>query len=248
MAAQLQQFQRVTPTPEAAAPLPLQGATPAARQSRLRGVRWVALASLALVGCATAHAQVVVLSGRMGERALLVVDGQPHTVQVGQTVGGVKLLRWNGEVAEVERDGRVHRMRVGETPVQLGSAPARTAAREIVLTAGSGGHFTASGAINGKQVRFMVDTGATLVSLGKDDAERLGVDLTNARRSTTQTANGPVPVWLVTLNSVRVGEVELAQVGAAVVPQPMPMVLLGNSFLSRLQMKRDNDVMRLELR
>jgi aspartyl protease family protein len=213
-----------------------------------RACRRGGAAALIMTIAAATQAQLVVLSGRMGERALLVVDGQPYTVNVGQSVGGVTLLRWNGEAAEVERGGRVYPMRVGETPVLLGVAPPRSAAREIVLTAGSGGHFTAGGSINGKQVRFMVDTGATLVSLGKDDAERLGVDLTNARRATTQTANGPVPVWLVTLTSVRVGEVELANVGAAVVPQPMPLVLLGNSFLSRLQMKRENDTMRLELR
>jgi aspartyl protease family protein len=87
-----------------------------------------------------------------------------------------------------------------------------------------------------------------LVSLGKDDADRLGIDLSNARQGSTQTANGQVPVWLVTLNSVRIGDVELSNVGAAVLPQPMPMVLLGNSFLSRMNMKRENDVMRLELR
>lgn len=213
-----------------------------------RGRRACALATLALSCSAAAWAQSAVLSGRMGERALVVVDGQPYTLGVGQTAAGVKLRRWSGEVAEIERDGRIYSLRIGETPVQLGTAPPRTAAREIVLTAGSGGHFTAGGAINGRQVRFMVDTGATLVSLGKDDADRLGVDLSNARRGTTQTANGPVPVWLVTLTSVRVGDVELANVGAAVVPQPMPMVLLGNSFLSRLQMKRENDVLRLELR
>jgi aspartyl protease family protein len=94
----------------------------------------------------------------------------------------------------------------------------------------------------------MVDTGATLVSIGKDDAERLGLDLSTARRGATQTANGAVVVALVTLSSVRIGDVELANVGAVVMPQSMPVVLLGNSFLSRLQMKRENDVMRLELR
>ncbi len=239
MAAELQQLPGVSAA--------LAAACAAASAGRTPGRMLAAGLTLALAAT-VAHAQLVVLSGRMGERALLVVDGQPYTMNVGQSVGGVKLLRWNGEVAEVERGGRVYPMRVGETPVQLGVAPPRAAAREIVLHAGSGGHFTAGGSINGKQVRFMVDTGATLVSLGKDDADRLGVDLGNARRGTTQTANGPVPVWLVTLTSVRVGEVELANVGAAVVPQPMPMVLLGNSFLSRLQMKRENDTMRLELR
>ncbi len=203
---------------------------------------------LGLLPQGSALAQSVVLSGRMGDRALLVVDGQPHAVHPGQTVAGVKLLRWNGDTAEVERNGQTYPLQVGGTPANLGAAAPRTSGREIVMTAGSGGHFTAAGSINGKQVRFMVDTGATLVSLGRDDAERLGIDLRSARRGSTQTANGTVPIWLVTLNSVRVGDVELTNVGAAVVPQAMPMVLLGNSFLARLQMKRDNDVMRLELK
>jgi aspartyl protease family protein len=74
------------------------------------------------------------------------------------------------------------------------------------------------------------------------------LDLSGAQAGTSQTANGPVPIQIVMLSSVRVGDLELTNVGAAVVPQPMPMILLGNSFLSRLQMRRDNDVMRLERR
>jgi len=124
----------------------------------------------------------------------------------------------------------------------------RAAAREIVVSAGSGGHFTPAGAINGRAVRFMVDTGATLVALGRDEALRLGLDLSSARQGLSQTANGAVPVHIVVLDRVRVGEVEITQVGAVVMPQPMPYVLLGNSFLSRFQMRRDNDVLRLELR
>ncbi len=201
----------------------------------------------ALLG-GTAWAQGVVLSGRMGERALLVVDGQPRAVAVGQTVGGVTFKRWVGDDAEVETTAGKQLLRVGGTPVQLGTASRTGGGREIVLTAGSGGHFTTAGTINGKQVRFVVDTGATLVAMGRDDAQRLGIDLSTAQRGMTQTANGAVPVHVVTLTSVRVGDVELANVGAVVLPQSMPVVLLGNSFLSRFQMRRDNDVMRLELR
>ncbi len=190
----------------------------------------------------------MVLSGRMGDRALLVVDGRPLTVDVGQQAGGVKLLRWIGEAAEVDAGSGAVQLRIGGTPARLGGAAPRAAAREVVITAGPGGHFTTAGAINGKAVSFMVDTGATLVALGLDQAERLGIDLSTARTGMTQTANGAVPVQLVTLTSVRVGEVELANVGAALMPMPMPMVLLGNSFLARLQMRRDNDVMRLERR
>jgi aspartyl protease family protein len=205
---------------------------------------------LLLLAAGAAQAQTVSLAGRMGERALLVIDGQPRALAVGQAAGGVKLLRWvgAGEQVEVEFKGGTSVLRLGSTPAQLGAAPTRNGGREIVISAGPGGHFVSSGAINGRPVRFMVDTGATLVSLGLDDARRLGIDLGSARKVMTHTANGAVPSQLVTLNSVRVGDVELHNVGAVIVPQPMPMVLLGNSFLSRLQMRRDNDVMRLELR
>lgn len=205
----------------------------------------------AVLGLWVAHgaqAQSVALAGRMGERALLVINGAPHTVAVGGTANGVRLLRWDGDSAEVEFSGGRARLRVGGTPAQVGVAPPAPPAREIVMTAGSGGHFMPGGAINGKTVRFMVDTGATLVAMGRDDAQRLGLDLSEARQGVSQTANGPVPVHIVVLDRVRVGEVEINNVGAVVVPQAMPFVLLGNSFLSRFQMRRDNDVMRLQLR
>jgi aspartyl protease family protein len=204
-------------------------------------------AVLGLAWVLGAQAQTVALAGRMGDRALLVVNGAPHTVAVGAAGGGVKLLRWLGEDAEVEITGSRVRLRVGGTPAQLG-ATSTAPAREIVMTAGSGGHFMPEGAINGHAARFMVDTGATLVAIGRDEAVRLGVNLSNASRGLSQTANGPVPVQIVVLDRIRVGGVEITNVGAAIVPQAMPFVLLGNSFLSRFQMRRDNDVMQLKLK
>jgi aspartyl protease family protein len=207
------------------------------------------LAAAALASAAVAQAQGVVLAGRMGERALLVIDGRPHTVAVGQTAAGVRLLRWAGDSAEIERGGATYALPLGAAPAQLGAAPAASAAaREVVISAGPGGHFVASGSINGRAARFMVDTGATLVSIGRDDAERMGLDLKAARNTVTQTANGPVTVQTLTLATVRVGEVELSNVSAMVLPTAMPYVLLGNSWLGRFQMRRVNDVMRLELR
>jgi aspartyl protease family protein len=206
------------------------------------------LALTLALGSGAASAQGVVLSGRMGDRALFVVDGQTVTLRPGERRDGLRLLGWAGDEAEVEVAGQRARLRVGGTPTLVGGAVPKAAAREIVVSAGPGGHFTPAGAINGRPVRFMVDTGATLVALGRDEALRLGLDLSGARVGTSQTANGPVPVQIIVLERVRVGEVEILQVGAAVMPQPMPYVLLGNSFLSRFQMRRDNDVMRLELR
>ncbi len=117
-----------------------------------------------------------------------------------------------------------------------------------MLTAGPGGHFTTLGAINGRPTQFLVDTGATHVALGRDEAERLGIDWRAGRPGMVRTANGDVTSHTVTLRSVRVGEVEVGQVTATVLPSPLPLVLLGNSFLSRFQMTRENDVLRLQRR
>jgi aspartyl protease family protein len=57
-----------------------------------------------------------------------------------------------------------------------------------------------------------------------------------------------VQAWRTRLASVRVGDVEVFDVEAVVLQQPMPYVLLGNSFLNRFQMRRDNVQLTLERR
>ena len=208
---------------------------------------WVG-ASLATL-CALAHAQSVTLAGSMGNKALLVIDGQPHMLAVGQSAAGVTLQQLGEGRATVQQGGSSTTLRLGGAPARLsGTAVPAADALEIVLQAGLGGHFTSAGSINGRPVQFMVDTGATVVALSQAEAQRIGLDYRDAQRGMTQTANGPVPVHRVSLGRVRVGEVEIANVDAIVMPAQMPYVLLGNSFLSRFQMRRDNDVLRLEKR
>jgi aspartyl protease family protein len=208
------------------------------------------LAALVLcAACSPAAAQSITLAGSMGSKALLVIDGQPHTLAVGQSAMGVTLLQLGDGQAQVQRAGGTATLRLGGAPARLAGTPAAsTSAQEIVMPAGLGGHFTSSGSINGRTVQFMVDTGATVVALSQGEAERIGLDWRSAPRALTQTANGAVPVHRVSLGAVRVGEVEVSNVDAIVMPAQMPYVLLGNSFLSRFQMRRDNDVLRLERR
>lgn len=195
-----------------------------------------------------AGAQNVSLAGHMGRKALLVVDGQTVTLGVGETARGVKLLALDDGRARVEWGGKVSVLVGGGAPVNLGAGSPAGGNREIVLPVGPGGHFLASGAINGRATRFMVDTGATMVAMGQAEADRLGIDYAKGERGMVQTANGAAPAYVVTLSAVTVGNVTIANVQALVTPMPMPMVLLGNSFLSRFQMRRESDVMRLELR
>lgn len=207
------------------------------------GGAWVTL----LAG--PALAQGVQFAGQMGPKALLVIDGQPKALAVGETHAGVRLLTTQAGVAEVERDGQRLTLRLGGVPVAVGgNSGGASASREVVLSADAAGHFVSEGAVNGRSTRFLVDTGATAVTLSQTEADRLGLDWRRAPRAQATTANGAVPASVITLSSVRLGEVTVAGVPAIVLPAQLPYILLGNTFLSRFQMRRDNDVMRLELK
>ena len=209
----------------------------------------IALAAMLLIGAGAAAAQSVTLNGSIGsQQALLVIDGQPFAVAVGKEVKGVRLISLSGPQAEVAVGGARRTLLLGAGPVKVSADSGSRSGSEIILTASHGGHFNTVGQINGKAVSFMVDTGATKVSMGQAEAERLGVDYKAGTRGLAETANGRVPVYAIVLNSVRVGDVEVANVEALVLPAAMPHILLGNSFLTRFSMKRENEVMRLEKR
>jgi aspartyl protease family protein len=196
-----------------------------------------------------ASAQQVALSGVMGGKGLLVIDGAPpKLLAAGQTHGSVKLISVTGDQAVLDIGGKRVNLRVGDAPVSLGAVAGGSGeARKIVLPVGSGGHFMANGSINGRAIQFMVDTGATAVAIGINDAQRMGIDYQKGQPIRMNTANGVAQGWRVVLNSVRVGEVEIFEVEAVVGPS-MPFALLGNSFLSRFTMSRNSDTMVLERR
>jgi len=189
-------------------------------------------------------------NGSLGsDKALLLIDGELRTMTVGQSLKGVRLVGLTNGQAQIEVSGKRETLVYGASPASVGDASAAPGAgRQIVLSAGSGGHFTANGSINGNTTQFLVDTGATSVSISQAEADRLNLRYRDGRRAMTQTANGAVPAHVVQLASVRIGDVEVRHIEAIVIPGDMGFVLLGNSFLSRFQMKRDNDVMVLELR
>lgn len=216
----------------------------------MRAAAALALAAFVAALCATqAQAQPVALAGMMGGKALLVVDGgAPKSVAVGETHQGVKVISTSGEQAVIEQSGRRQTLRVGESPVSLGNSVSAGRGTRIVLQESGGGHFMTPGQINGRAVQFMVDTGATAVAMSTLDAERAGINYKAGQPVRMSTANGDATGFRIKLNSVRVGDVEVYDVDAVVTPQAMPFMLLGNSFLTRFQMKRENSLMTLDKR
>lgn len=206
------------------------------------------LLAVALSG--PALAQTVALQGMLGNRALLIVDGAtPKAVPPGESHQGVRVVSTSGDEAVLEINGKRHTLRVGDAPASVGGrGGGGPRGSRIVLTAGTGGHFMTLGAINGRTVQFMVDTGATMIAMGAADADRMGLNYRSGQQGQLSTANGVVAAWKVRLDSVRIGDVEVHGVDAVVAPHAMPYILLGNSFLTRFQMRRDNDQLVLERR
>lgn len=193
------------------------------------------------------HAQSVGIAGMLGSKALLVVDAHPpRALGAGDEFQGVKVVSVGKDEATVEVKGAQRVLRLGEAPVSVGRKGGT--GRRVVLVADNRGHFVNSGTINGRVMQYMVDTGATSVAIGRADADRLGLNYQNGQPVRMNTANGVSQGWRMKLDSVRIGDVEVFGVEAVITPQPMPYVLLGNSFLNEFQMTRVNNEMVLEKR
>ncbi len=192
-------------------------------------------------------AQSVSLHGLLGRQALLIVDGKPpRAVAPGQTHLGVTVLSTDEDRAVLAlAGGQRLTLRVGESPVSVGGAPAPGGSDRVALSADARGHFITPGSINNRPTQFLVDTGASVVAIGQAEADRLGLSYRPGQPVTLRTANGTAPGWALRLATVRIGDVTAYEVDAVVTPSAMPAVLLGNSFLNRFSMRRDGDTMLL---
>lgn len=213
------------------------------RQMRFAGA-WLAAAIMLVIPGALFAASQVELAGTFGKRAVLVIDGAPpKTLSVGEAApGGVRLLEVGNGYALVEVNGTRQRIILGDAPVRLGDAGGSggdSGAAAVNLHADSKGHHFANGSINGSSMRFLVDTGASMVSMGLSDARRAGIDFRSGQPGISQTASGPARVWKVRLDQVRIGDVTLHGVDGLVHENNLPFVLLGMSFLSRMDMERE---------
>jgi aspartyl protease family protein len=137
--------------------------------------------------------------------------------------------------------GFVERYLTRQLPGPAGTAQTATlhappAPNENVYRRSRDGHFYVDADVNGARIRFLVDTGATYVALSPDDARSAGVRVFESDYTArTSTANGITRVAPVTLREVELDQLQLFDVRAVVLEKPMPVSLLGMSFLSRLQ-------------
>lgn len=212
-----------------------------------------------LLQAAFAQTTRVTLGGVIGNQAMLTIDGKPpRTLAVGQTYQGIKLLSAQGQTATVlitDAEGQTQKitLRVGDAPFAINTeapvAPSTRSsnqaptARERCIPAeqhiyvSTHGMFKTLGYINGRAVDFLVDTGATYVSMDEKQALALGItDYKQGTPITLQTANGTSRGYRISLDSVKVGQIEVRNVRGTV-GGDQNIILLGNSFLSNLDVE-----------
>ena len=195
-----------------------------------------ALIVLALAASVADAANVDVVGLFPGKAVVAVDGGPPHSLSIGDTVAGMKLVAVGSNDATFLVDGKRQTVAMGSYLAGRASDHRASA----TLAPDSRGHFIAQGSINGGSTRFLVDTGATMVVIPAAEADRLALDYRRAPQGMANTANGPVAFRLVKLDRVKIGDVELNQVDAAVMPSGYDgPVLLGMTFLSRTEVTRD---------
>jgi aspartyl protease family protein len=204
----------------------------------------IALASGLLVSAPAAAVDITV-SGLFPNKALVQIDGGAlQTLTVGQkTPQGILLVAVDGDSATFEIEGSRVTVGMGKGR-NLSTAPSPSA---VHLTADMRGHFLADGQINGQPVKFIVDTGATLVMLTTSEAQRLAIDYRKGARASVGTANGRINAYRVKIDSVTVGYITLYGIEAAVTETDSGPneSLLGMSFLNRTDMERKGNVLTL---
>ena len=195
---------------------------------------------------AQAYALDISVVGIFPGKALLVVDGAaPKTYAAGDKITDeAKLISTDSSSATFLIDGKRETIALGQHVARASSSSKPT----VSLQADGLGHFMTLGRINGSSVNMMVDTGASMIALSAADASRIGIPYKRGKLGMVNTANGTAPVYLIKLDSVKVGDIELHHVEAAVHESHLPFALLGMSFLNRTDMRREGDRMTLTKR
>ena len=206
--------------------------------------RAVLLACTLIAPPAFADEPEIEVVGLSEGRAVIVgSNGRPKIYREGDMLpNGARLVTATRESAIVELNGKRRALTMGTNVL---AAPKSGGSGRAILTADTHGHFEAMGAINGSSVRFLVDTGATLISMGVNDARRIGIDYMKGERAFSNTANGVARVYRVHLDTVKVGDITMNNVEGSVHEANMPFVLLGMSFLNRVEMNRQGDSLTL---
>jgi len=212
----------------------------------------IAALFMSLMMVSQIEAKTVAAVALFKDRAMLSVDGKKaKIVRAGTSYQGVKVISSSTSEAVIEIDGTRKTLKLNGTTILGTSLGARsnTTVTSVVLYENEVGFFESDGQVNGRSIKFLIDTGANLVVFSSSDAQRLGLDYESGEKGVASTASGVAPMYRINIDSISIGGVELENITAGVIEGSFPQTpLLGMTFLSRLNMNRTGQTMVLEKR
>lgn len=185
------------------------------------------------------------IQGLFSGKAVVLIDGKRHILAVGQTSPeGIKLVSASSRGAVLEVNGRQKRYQLGNT---VSTRFEKRQAKKETIYQNSGGMYLTYGSINGRSVRFLVDTGATAVAMNTEQAKQLGIRYDRiGKPAGISTASGFENGWRVRLKTVTVGNITEKNIEALIIDGNHPgPILLGMSFLGRLNVEHQGNAMTL---
>lgn len=208
----------------------------------------------ALTPLAVLAQEAVSLLALIEGKALLFIDGKQQVLDVGAvSKSGVELISIDEDQVTIRHADKTQVLTLGEVAHFPDKAEPELLTdqvdhnQSVTLWASADGFFYANGTINGVPMRFLVDTGATTVTLSEQMAKKIRLDLKNGQAGIASTASGLARMTSARLNSISVGNIRLRDVTVGIVEGNFPQVpLLGMSFLGQLDMLREGR--RMELR
>ena len=177
--------------------------------------------------------------------AILIVNGEQRNLKQGRTSPeGITLIKANSKEALVDINGKRRTLTLTHA---IGANYSVATKSEVRLASHANGHYFGNAIINGKNVQFVIDTGATAVTMNSTLAKIIGIDLARAQTTRVATAQGVTVGHTVMLSKVTVGSITVDNVSAIVIDGEYPVdMLLGNTFLSKVEMKVESGVLVLE--
>ena len=208
------------------------------------GVSLVVLSLVCLLTGFAAASPSLEVTGLFKDRAVIKVAGQDRILKVGDvSPDGVKLISADARQAVVEFQGKRHTLSLSNRVA--GSFQAAEKQR-VSIPPDELGQYRVRGTINGQYVNLLVDTGASVVALSSNEAQRLGIDFRRGQKGEVVTAQGSAESHMVILDEVSVAGITAHNVQAAVITGMYPVdILLGMTFLRQVSIEENAGLMTL---